>query len=101
MSKENKNALIFFTKAPRVGTVKTRLQPEFTTEQSVILYRAMVEDLVSQFDNLSFCDLKIFFSPANANGEMVNWLGDQLVYFPQQGNDLGEKMHHAIAEMLN
>ncbi len=65
-----------------------------------MLYRAMVEDFVNKFNNLSFCDLKIFFFPVNANREMVSWLGNQHDYFPQQGNDLGEKIHHAIAELL-
>ena len=101
MSKKNNHALILFVKAPRIGTVKTRLQPELTLEQSLILYRAMVEDLVSQFDEVNFCDLKIFFHPADAIGEMKDWLGDALDYHPQHGEDLGEKMHHAIAEILN
>ncbi len=101
MSKKNDNALILFVKAPRLGTVKTRLQPELTPAQSLILYRAMVEDLVSQFDEANFCDLKIFFHPADAIGEMRNWLGAALDYFPQRGEDLGEKMHRAIAQMLN
>ena len=101
MSKKNNNALVLFTKAPRLGSVKTRLQPELTPEQSLVLFRAMVEDMVSQFDDVGFCDVKIFFYPANAHGEMKNWLGDQLDYFPQHGKDLGEKMHNAIAEMLN
>ena len=100
MKKKNNNALILFVKAPRIGEVKTRLQPELTPDQSVMLYRAMVEDFVNKFNNLSFCDLKIFFFPVNANKEMVRWLGDQLDYFPQQGKDLGERMHNAITEML-
>ncbi|HEX9971000.1 MAG TPA: TIGR04282 family arsenosugar biosynthesis glycosyltransferase [bacterium] len=101
MSKKNNNALILFTKAPRLGQVKTRLQPELTPEQSLLLYQAMVEDTVRQFNDVAFCDLKIFFHPADANGEMKIWLGNQFDYFPQQGHDLGERMHHAIAEMLN
>lgn len=101
MSRKNKNALIFFIKAPRLGFVKTRLQPELTPEQSVLLYRAMVEDTVRQFADVEFCDVKIFFYPADARKEMKAWLGDQFDYFPQHGNDLGERMCHAIAEMLN
>ncbi|MDW7680075.1 MAG: TIGR04282 family arsenosugar biosynthesis glycosyltransferase [bacterium] len=101
MNKKNNNVLIIFVKAPRLGTVKTRLQPELTAEQSLQLYQAMVEDLVHQFDGAGFCDLKIFFHPTDACKEMKNWLGDGLEYFPQHGDDLGEKMHHAIAEMLN
>ena len=101
MSKKNNHALILFVKAPRIGTVKTRLQPELTRDQSLLLYQAMVEDTVRQFSGVGFCDLKIFFHPADAYEVMKTWLGNQLDYFPQQGNDLGERMYHAIAEMLN
>jgi len=101
MSKKNNNALILFVKAPRIGTVKTRLQPELTPEQSLLLYQSMVEDLVHQFDGVGFCDLKIFFHPADAIGELKSWLGNAHDYFPQQGNDLGERMYHAIADMLH
>ncbi len=101
MNKKNNNVLIIFVKAPRLGAVKTRLQPELTAEQSLQLYQAMVEDLVQQLDGAGFCDVKIFFHPTDAFEEMKSWLGDALEYFPQHGNDLGEKMHHAIAKMLN
>lgn len=100
MKKNNKNALILFVKAPRLGTVKTRLQPDLTKQQSLKLYRAMVEELVRQFREVHFCDLKIYFYPANALREMKSWLGGHFEYFPQQGGDLGEKMQRAIAEML-
>lgn len=90
-----------FVKAPRLGQVKTRLQPELTPEQALGLYRAMVEDLVNQFEDVGFCELKIFFTPADAIGEIRNWLGDQFEYFPQRGDDLGERMHHAIAACLH
>lgn len=101
MNKKNNNALIVFVKAPRIGTVKTRLQPELTKEQSLVLYRAMVEDSVRQLHKVVFCDLKIFFHPADAYEEMKNWLGDTLDYFPQHGTNLGEKMHRAITEMFD
>lgn len=66
-----------------------------------MLYRAMVEDTVSQFNDVGFCDVKIFFYPQDAKDEMEHWLGDHFEYFPQHGDDLGEKLHNAIAEMLN
>ena len=101
MSKKDKNLLIFFIKAPWLGNVKTRLQPELTPEQLVMIYRAMVEDTVSQFGDVGFCDVIIFCYPADSSYEMKNWLGNRFEYFPQHGNDLGERMHNAIAEMLN
>lgn len=99
MNKKNNNALILFIKAPGLGRVKTRLQPELTPEQALSLYRAMVEDIVRQLDAAGFWDLKIFFTPADSRGAIKNWLGDQFEYFPQHGDDLGEKMNNAIAEM--
>ncbi|MCI0493494.1 TIGR04282 family arsenosugar biosynthesis glycosyltransferase [candidate division KSB1 bacterium] len=99
MNRKSDNALILFVKAPRLGTVKTRLQPELTAGQSLRLYQAMVEDLVRQFDDVGYCDLKIFFHPTDAYEEMKNWLGEKLDYFPQQGKNLGEKMLRAITEM--
>lgn len=98
--KENKdNALIIFAKAPRFGRVKTRLQPGLTPEDSLSLYRAMVEDLLKQLRHTAFCDVKIFYYPSNAKNEVKSWLGDQFEYFPQRGEDLGEKMYEAIAEI--
>lgn len=101
MNKQNNNVLILFVKAPRLGQVKTRLQPQLTPEQSLWLYRAMVEDSVRQFEAVGFCDLKIFFTPADSLGEIKDWLGQQVEYFPQQGNDLGGKMHHALTACLH
>jgi rSAM/selenodomain-associated transferase 1 len=101
MNRKSNNALILFVKAPRLGTVKTRLQPELTAAQSLQLYQAMVEDLVHGFQDVDFCDLKIFFHPADAPGEMRDWLGNEPDFFPQQGHDLGARMYQAIADMIH
>lgn len=100
MNKKTDNALILFVKAPRAGTVKTRLQPELTAEQSLLIYRAMVEDIVCRFHPGKAWDLKIYFTPAEALEKMTAWLGNTLDYFPQTGSDLGEKMHNALAACL-
>jgi rSAM/selenodomain-associated transferase 1 len=97
---KNNNALILFIKLPRPGYVKTRLQPELTPQQSVIIYRAMVEDTICRIGEIGFCDIKIFFYPADAAHALKKWLGNRFKYIPQQGKDLGEKMHNAITLML-
>lgn len=94
------NALIIFAKTPRLGQVKTRLQPDLTPEESLLLYRAMVEDLMKQLEYTAFCDLKIFFYPSDAKAEMQNWLGDHYEYFPQNGEVLGDKMYSAMVEIF-
>lgn len=95
-----KNILIIFMKAPRPGTVKTRLQPELTPEQSQMLYRAMAEDLVNKFREASEFDLQIHFWPPDGREELIEWLGDDLAYHPQQGSNLGEKMHLSFVHVF-
>ncbi len=80
-------------KAPRLGTVKTRLQPQLTPEQSQQLYQAMGSDLLSHFDDAEEYDLMVHFWPPDAGSEMQQWLGTGIQYAPQKGDDLGEKMH--------
>lgn len=90
------NILIIFMKAPRLGTVKTRLQPQLTPEQSLALYRAMAEDLVAKFQGAVEFDLQIHYWPPDGREEMEQWLGDNLVFIAQEEGDLGRKMHRAF-----
>lgn len=90
------NLLVIFMKAPRPGTVKTRLQPALTPTQSLWLYRAMCEDLVGKFREADDFSLQIHFWPTDTEPEMGAWLGADLRYIPQQGRDLGAKMHHTF-----
>ena len=86
------DALCVFIKAPRLGEVKTRLQPEITPEDGLRLYQAMVENLLDQFkDNLEF-DLFLFYWPAGCEAELRQWLGNGYDFVLQEGKDLGERM---------
>lgn len=98
---KKKNALIIFCKAPRPGTVKTRMQPELTPEQSRELYMAMVEDLTATFSDADTFDLLIHYWPTDARPEMEGWLGTDKRYTPQHEGNLGTKMHLAFTDVLN
>lgn len=87
------NALCMFVKVPRLGEVKTRLQPELSAEESLLLYKAMVRDLVHRFSDFA---LFLFYWPHNGGEEIRDWLGDSFHYFPQNGEDLGQRMLHAF-----
>ena len=100
MRKNKKNALIIFIKAPRLGEVKTGLQPDLTLEESLLIYQAMVEDLINQLDSTAFCDVKLFFSPPDAENEIKMWLGLNHELYPQKGADLGERMFEAMADIF-
>lgn len=94
------NVLLIFVKAPTLGQVKTRLQPEITPQESLLLYRAMVEDLIAQFKGVLYCDVKVFFLPSGAKAEMQQWLGDYFEYLPQTGSNLGDRMYLASMQMF-
>lgn len=96
-----KNALIIFSKAPRPGTVKTRMQPELSPDQSRTLYMAMVEDLTATFANADSFNLLIHYWPTDAGPEMEHWLGADKHFTPQHEGNLGAKMHLAFADVLN
>lgn len=87
-------------KAPRPGTVKTRLQPPLTPAQSRTLYMALAEDQLARFRAHAGFDLFIYYAPPDGEAEMRGWLGEDLNYAPQRGEDLGEKMHLAFAEVF-
>ncbi|MDZ7721412.1 MAG: TIGR04282 family arsenosugar biosynthesis glycosyltransferase [candidate division KSB1 bacterium] len=101
MIRRNKNGLILFAKAPRPGRVKTRLQPELTMEQALTLYRAMVEDTVERLSDDHAWDMIIGFTPADSGDDMKSWLGASFNYISQNGLNLGERMRHALASVLN
>lgn len=91
-----KDALLLFIKAPLSGKIKTRLQPELNEWQTLILYKAFVEDLIARFKDSTFFDLHIFFYPDNSRSCIETWLGNELNFYPQTGKDLGEKMSDAL-----
>lgn len=92
-----KNLLIIFAKYPEPGKVKTRYQPDLTTEQSSQLYRAMVEDLVNNLSDNSLFDLQVYFWPPERSVDMQRWLSDQNIFLQIDG-DLGAKMAHAVEQ---
>lgn len=90
------NVLIIFIKAPRLALVKTRLQPDITPEQSLMLYQAMVLDLLASIDDDTNFDLYLFYWPEDGQKDLINWLGNSYKYIKQTGIDLGQRMNNAF-----
>lgn len=96
MNKKN-NLLIIYVKAPRAGMVKTRLLEEFSAEEALALYRAMAKDLIARLRDSRAFTLQVHFAPEDAAEELQSWLGGGLILRPQQGRNLGERMHGSFA----
>ena len=81
-------------KAPRAGTVKTRLAKTIGAEEACFVYRRLAEHQVAQIPET--CALEIHYAPAEARDEMHAWLGAH-VFIEQPGGDLGNRLRHAMA----
>ena len=75
-------ALAVFLKAPRLGTVKTRLAAEVGPRHALRLYRVMASRTLAMAREAGL-DPTIWFTPADAGIEMRAWLGDEWDLRPQ------------------
>ena len=87
--------VIVFVRAPILGKVKTRLAKVLDPRTVLDLYRCFVADVLAILASSGF-QIVICFHPRDADQDIVDWLGDQYPYFPQQGLDLGDRMAKAF-----
>ncbi len=95
------NALVLFMKAPRPGTVKTRLAPRISAEAAAELYTAFIRDTLHLAQSVSGASVFVAWTPKDGLAELKTALGDPDVgWFAQQGDDLGERLSDAFAAFL-
>jgi rSAM/selenodomain-associated transferase 1 len=95
-----RDALIVFVKAPRPGSVKTRLAAHVGAEAAAAVYRAIAQAVARQTAPRTDEYERLFFhAPADAGRELAEWLpGETLV--PQVEGDLGVRMAAAFADVF-
>lgn len=91
--------MIFFTKVPIKGEVKTRLQPFLTKEQCYELQVAFIKDIYSVLNEMGI-DILISHSNANQIGILKKVIFDERTYIEQKGSTLGEKMYNVLSNTL-
>ncbi|AFY39631.1 Protein of unknown function DUF2064 [[Leptolyngbya] sp. PCC 7376] len=95
----NPNHLIIFTRYPVAGTTKTRLIPALGAEGAAALQKQLTEHTLRQVEGLT-ADTTIYFSGGTLP-QMQSWLGDHWHFQPQSGDDLGDRLIHAIQQSKN
>jgi rSAM/selenodomain-associated transferase 1 len=91
-------AVAILLKAPRLGTVKTRLAAEIGDRQALRLYRVMANRTLAAAREAEL-QPTIWFAPVDAATEMRHWLGDAWDLRPQASGDLGARLsaaEHAV-----
>ncbi len=92
------DALIIMAKAPRPGTVKTRLAPAYSAREAAALYACMLADTAEEMASLPGVRRYLFREPARGGGGFGARPYAGYAIRPQSGGDLGERMARAAAE---
>ena len=90
-----KACLIVFAKNPVPNQVKTRLIPTLSPEQAAALYTAFLTDWCETLAKLTNVDIVIAYTPVEAQSDLQALIGDDVIYIPQIGADLGERLTSA------
>lgn len=87
--------LTVFAKNPIPNEVKTRLVPPLSPEQAATLYTAFLTDWCETLAKLTNIDIVIAYTPPEAQSDLQALIGDDVIYIPQIGADLGERLTSA------
>ena len=90
-----KTCVIVFAKNPVPNQVKTRLVPTLSPEQAATLYTAFLTDWCEILAKLPGVDLIIAYTPVEARPDLQALIGDDVLYIPQIGENLGERLASA------
>ena len=94
------NRLIIFIKYPEPGFVKTRLAKDIGEEKAAFLYRLFVEAILARTQDDGF-ERVIFYSPSEKKDEIMDWICPDMLFYPQKGKDLGERLSNAFSLVFN
>lgn len=93
--------LLVFAKAPRPGTVKTRLARTIGDERATALYRRMGGLIVASVRSAP-ARMVVCYDPPDGEAEIRHWLGPALHHcWPQGTGDLGTRMSRMVARALS
>ena len=91
--------LIQFAKAPLKGQVKTRMQPALSERQSLALHCQLVRGTHQAIHSAALCQSQLWVAGKGGDDFFLSLEPSPEVKY-QQGGDLGERMHLAIAAGL-
>ena len=103
-------ALAIMTKAPRAGSVKTRLQPVLTPAEAASLNVCFLRDVAAAIAEASYRDKGLsrsaiargvaVFTPPGSEAEYEEILPADFNLLPQRGADFGERLTFAAEDLL-
>ena len=92
-------AIIIFAKNPVLGKVKTRLAKTIGDEKALEVYKELLEHTSTETGRIK-ADRYVFFSDDIPENDSI-WPDTSFIYEAQEGDKLGERMHHAFQTVLD
>ena len=92
-------AVAIMAKAPRPGTVKTRLCPPLLATEAAALYRCFLLDKIRAVGALIGAQPVMAYTPDDARTEF-DTLAPSFALVPQRGPDLGARLHGILTQLL-
>lgn len=91
-----------FAKLPRLGQVKTRLQPALSAEQALTIYQQLFNHSLTMLLTARLCPVELWFDaePDQALASQIQKRYGAIEIHVQQGDDLGHRMQHALHAVL-
>lgn len=97
----HRTALLVFAKAPIPGQAKTRLIPALGESGAAVVAERMIEDTLAKAAQAGFDSLQLWCTPATTHPRFQQLAAQyQCSLNLQLGQDLGDRMQHALATAL-
>ena len=101
MNIRNEPVLVVFAKTPVPGQVKTRLIPELGEDGAASLDKTLMERTLKTAGQSVIKHIELHCTPSITDPVLQDYRNEyNLSLHLQQGNDLGERMHHAFTQVL-
>lgn len=103
MIPEHRDArIVIFAKLPRLGRVKTRLQSALSAEQALDIYLQLFNHSLNTLLTARLCPVELWFDeqPDKILASQIHERYGPIEIRVQQGNDLGQRMQHALQTVL-
>jgi len=99
LSKKN-YCILFFVKYPEKGKVKSRLSSKMDQNFTLNLYKMFVKDLLFTLNKTEYT-MVICYYPEKSIEKFKNWLGSNYHFYPQKGENLGQRMKSCFEFAFN
>ena len=99
--------LAVFAKEPRLGQVKTRLQPQLGAEGALALHQGLIRTVFGNLKQADLCPVELWVAASDASSQPLQKHHELFLsicnienIYNQEGADLGARMQHAARSVL-